>query len=439
MSNVAFTPLANKAAIDYLKKKVPAATAHWDDWIAPVHAKSFTVAGSPSVEFATDMHEALIKAISNGTTITDFRKDFDAIVKKYGWSYKGKRGWRTKVIFNTNMRTARMAAKWQTIQANKDIAPYLEYDAVNDNKTRPLHRSWDGIVLPVDADFWSVYYPPNGWGCRCTVRQLSLAALKREGKSISDVSTIKRRDIVGRDGVVRPNVPEGIDAGWDHNVGQSWLEPDLALGNKLASLPSTMAGYAYQKQVTQPFMDAVSNAWQAFRKNVQATHPKNATQFVGFTSHKIQSALIDKAEAIIAKTDEINAARAANAKNNLPMLAKPDLNQSNLAIIAPDFKVAHLEGAHKAGTLAQWEDDWVANLPSLLHDYQAVLYDVDAQALVYVTKIQKNDRLASAYVNINQSKKKMATSNWVKSLNMKPLHVLNESRFIILDGSLPAK
>ena len=89
--------------------------------------------------------------------------------------------------------------------------------------------------------------------------------------------------------------------------------------------------------------------------------------------------------------------------------------------------------------MAQWEDDWVANLPSLLHDYQAVLYDVDAQALVYVTKIQKNDRLASAYVNINQSKKKMATSNWVKSLNMKPLHVLNESRFIILDGSLPAK
>ena len=158
---VEFSPLVNKAAIDYMKAKVPAASAHWDDWLAPVHAKSFTVAGAPTVDFAADMHTAIAKAISNGTTITDFRKDFDAIVAKHGWAYNGKRGWRTSVIFNTNMRTARMAAKWQTIQDNKDIAPYLEYVAVLDGRTTSMCKSWSGIIRHADDGFWDTHYPPN--------------------------------------------------------------------------------------------------------------------------------------------------------------------------------------------------------------------------------------------------------------------------------------
>jgi SPP1 gp7 family putative phage head morphogenesis protein len=434
MSEVTFKALPNQAAIDYLKTKVPQASAHWDDWLAPVHAKSFTVAGAPSVAFAEEMHAAVVSAITNGTTITAFRREFDTIVQKHGWTYNGKRGWRTNVIFNTNMRTARMAAKWQTIQANKDVAPYLEYDAVNDSRTRPEHKTWDGTVLPVDDAFWDTHYPPNGWGCRCTVRQVSGATLRREGKSVSASPQIERRNVSPQ----HPNIPKGIDAGWDNNVGQAWLAPDVALGNKLAALPPSLAGYAYEHMVTKPFMSAVDKAWAVFSDGVKTSgRPKNATQFVGFASHKVQAGLMDKAEAILLKTAEINAARAASLTNNLPQLPIPDLKPESLALLAPDFKVAHLTGAHKTGSASQWPSEWTTRLPSLLHDYQAVLYDTDAQALVYVTKAQNNGRFATAYVNINQIKKKMGVSNWVGSLNTKPLSNLGESRFILLDGELP--
>ena len=435
---VTFESLPNKAAIEYLKNKVPAASAHWDDWIAPVHAKSFTVAGAPSVEFASDMHAAINKAISQGTTLGEFRKDFDKIVQQYGWSYKGKRGWRTSVIYNTNMRTARMAAKWQTIQDNKDVAPFLEYRAVNDSRTRPQHKAWDDIIRHADDGFWDTHYPPNGWGCRCTVVAMSGATMARKGKSVSDAPDIKTSDVVNRNGVVTHNVPAGVDVGWDSNVGQSWLAPDIALGKRLAALPPTMAGYAYQNMVTPPFMKAVDGAWLSFSQKVKASgHPKNASQFVGYASHKVQQALLDKSDEILLKTESINATRAASPVNNLPLLTKPHLNLQNLAIVAPDFKIDHLAGVHKAGSASQWDTDWVAQLPSLMHDYQAVLYDVDAQALVYITKMQKNGRFATAYVNVNQSKKRMEVSNWVKSLNTKPLSNLGESRFILLDGSLP--
>ncbi len=38
-----------------------------------------------------DFRAAVDKAISQGTTLAEFRKDFDTIVAKYGWSYNGSR------------------------------------------------------------------------------------------------------------------------------------------------------------------------------------------------------------------------------------------------------------------------------------------------------------------------------------------------------------
>ena len=391
---VKFTPLANDAAIAYFKSKIPAPSKGWDDWLAPVHAKSFTVAGAPSVEFASDMHAAVTKAIASGASLSDFRRDFDGIVDKYGWTYNGKRGWRTALIYNTNMRTAKMAAKWQTIQENKDVAPYLEYVAVGDSRTRPQHKAWSGTILHVDDAFWSTHYPPNGWNCRCTVMQMSSTTLKRQNKTVSTAPNIALEDRIvtsGKSaGEVTHGIPRGIDAGWDVNVGQAWVAPDVALGQKLARLPPEIAGYAYQNMVTKPFMTAVDGAWRVFVNQVaERGHAKNETQFVGFISHKVQQALVDKGEAITAKTAAINASRAASAKNNLPQLNTPNLTLDNLAMVAPDFKINHLAGMHKEGSLSQWSSEWVDRLPSLLHDYQAVLYDTDAQSLVYVTKENK--------------------------------------------------
>ncbi|WP_225972605.1 phage head morphogenesis protein [Ephemeroptericola cinctiostellae] len=415
-------------------------TKHWDDWVAPSHAHSFTIAGAPSVDFVKDMQAALVGNIEQGLTIADFRKTFDAIVKKYGWSYKGERGWRTRVIYQTNMRSARMAAKWRTIQDNKDIAPFLEYLSVLDGRTTKNCKAWDNLILSVDDEFWSTLYPPNHWGCRATVRQLSAASLKREGKAVDSSPNVSTRDVLNPStGEVYHNVPHGISPGWDYNVGQAWIAPDVSLGKKLARLPRELAGSAYQNQVSDGFLKSVDKSWRAFRSNVKSTHATNAIQFVGLGNHKVQAALTDKAETIMAKTAEINAKRAASPVNNLPQLKHPDLNPESLAMVAPDFKVDHLEGIHKAGSSSQWNAEWIDSLPSLLHDYQAVLYDTDAQALVYVTKAHKDGRYATAYVNINQSKKKMLVSNWVKSLNTKPLQTLNEPRFIILDGSLSIK
>src|SRR5690606_9023503 len=71
---------------------------------------------------------------------------------------------------------AQMASKWLSIQEDKEEFPLLQFDAVMDRHTSKLCGSLNKVIRPVDDPFWKIYFPPNHFNCRSTVRQL------REGK-----------------------------------------------------------------------------------------------------------------------------------------------------------------------------------------------------------------------------------------------------------------
>lgn len=112
---------------------------------------------------------------------------------------------------------AQMAGKWVDIERNKDVLPYLQLDAVLDGQTTTLCRSLDGTRLPYDHQFWNMYYPPNHWGCRDTIRQYSSGPLTQEGKIPSaDIPPMFRTNL-GKQGLVFPpghsyyeGIPDGV-------------------------------------------------------------------------------------------------------------------------------------------------------------------------------------------------------------------------------------
>lgn len=211
-------------AIGFLREKVRIPTRTWTDIWEGHHARAFVVAGAVKAELLTDFRDVVLKGIEEGTTLADFRADFDRIVAKHGWSYRGGRGWRSKVIFETNMRTAYQAGRWEQIQQNAERRPYLRYVSVLDEKTRPEHRKWHGTVLRIDDAWWRTHYPPNGWGCRCTVQQLSARDMKRFGYEEAPAappSPMETKSVNTPGGPVPVEVPEGIDPGWGYNVGEA--------------------------------------------------------------------------------------------------------------------------------------------------------------------------------------------------------------------------
>lgn len=347
-------------AIENLKGKLPETTLAHDDLAGPVHGKVFTVAGATKADLVRDLQRSLVSALENGTTITQFRKDFDQAVQEHGWTYKGKRGWRTSVIFDTNMRSSHMAGRWAQIQAGKARRPYLQYRTAGDARVRPQHRAWNGLIYPVDDAFWQTHYPPNGWGCRCTVRAYSQADLDEKNLSVAPPFEGKTREVITRDGEIKDRVPVGIDPGWDHNVGQSWISPELALGQKLARLPRELQGIVVDKTITPAFQTVLSDNFKAFRAGVKpASKPRGDAQVLGFLDSAMLNGLAEKV---------------------------PTLKVSSTAITVVDQSLPGLTAktGRAGGPQAGWPADWLDTLPEQLRSYQAVLWDTERELLVVV-------------------------------------------------------
>ncbi|RJR20563.1 MAG: hypothetical protein C4582_08990 [Desulfobacteraceae bacterium] len=88
---------------------------------------------------ASDLGDLMQKGIEKGTTLSEFKRDFDKIIQDTGWAYKGGKGWRTGVIFNTNLRTA-YAAGQHEVMTDPDVLkarPYWRYVPSRSREKRP--------------------------------------------------------------------------------------------------------------------------------------------------------------------------------------------------------------------------------------------------------------------------------------------------------------
>ena len=72
---------------------------------------------------------------------------------------------------NFASRTARSVKQWRQFESSKKQYPNLEYLPSRSVNKRENHLRYYGVVLPINHDFWIRALPPNGWGCKCRVRQ----------------------------------------------------------------------------------------------------------------------------------------------------------------------------------------------------------------------------------------------------------------------------
>jgi uncharacterized protein with gpF-like domain len=207
-------------AIRFMRDKLDVPTRAWTDLWQQQHSAAFTVAGATSQALVRDFHDAIDRAIADGTTLEDFQRDFDRIVEDHGWSYNGSRGSRSRVIFDTNVNMAYAAGRWEQIQRVKVQRPYLRYVHLEGQAhPRPEHEAWHNTVLPVDDPWWLTHYPPNGWFCHCTVESLNDRDLDRYGLTVSDQAPASSLvpHLVNGETVM---VPDGIDPGFAYRPGE---------------------------------------------------------------------------------------------------------------------------------------------------------------------------------------------------------------------------
>lgn len=209
--------------INYFRGKVNLPTKAWTDMWQGMHSRAFVVAGAAKADLLCDLRAAVDKAISQGTTLKEFRKDFGQIVQKCGWDYKGGHDWRTRVIYETNLNAAAAAGRYKQM-TDPDVLklrPYWRYRHGGSAQPREEHLRFDGLVLSADDPFWLTHYPPNGWGCSCYVESLSDDDLAREGITVQKAPEIHYCQWQNPKTGETMQAPEGIDPGWAYNVGDT--------------------------------------------------------------------------------------------------------------------------------------------------------------------------------------------------------------------------
>lgn len=244
---VSATSLPFREQNQFLRRKLNLPTNGWTDVYGREHDYAFTVAGANRDGLVADFRQAVERAIEGGGTLGEFRRDFDRIVARHGWSYNGGRNWRSRVIYETNMRSSYMAGRYEQLMAVREERPYWQYlhsDAVE--YPRPEHEAWNGMVLRWDDPWWQYHFPINAWGCQCSVRALSEDDLVRLGKTGPDTAPpiIWEQRTIGQHSPQGPRtveVPQGIDPGFEYTPGRSRMEsavPRPRLDDELIPAPA---------------------------------------------------------------------------------------------------------------------------------------------------------------------------------------------------------
>lgn len=236
MTKADFGPMPPEKAVKWFKSKGYALGFDWRDIWQEEHAIAFTVAKAASIDLLQDIRNEVEKALVNGETFESFKQNLKPKLVERGWWGRANMQdpltgevkevqlgstRRLKTIYRTNIDMAYAAGRWEEIEATRKTHPYLRYRCSMLETSRESHKSWDGIVLPVDDPWWDSHYPPCAWNCKCWVEQV----LKSDvDKGLVKVSPRPRTNYVAyknkRTGQTIA-VPEGISPGFDYNVGKA--------------------------------------------------------------------------------------------------------------------------------------------------------------------------------------------------------------------------
>ena len=176
--------LPMKEALKFWRKKIPLTAEKYRALQEEYRVRAFTVAKLAQLDQIVAVKKSIRRALKTGESFEEWQQKSADIFIRAGW--KGDTRYRLDTIFRTNIQTAYNAGRWKQAEAGKKDRPYAMYDAVNDGRARLTHLAQDGKVYPLDSAFWRVWWPPNGFRCRCSAITMTEAEAKAEGLEIRD-------------------------------------------------------------------------------------------------------------------------------------------------------------------------------------------------------------------------------------------------------------
>lgn len=143
---------------------------------------AWTIARITEYSVMMRIKDKLAQSIANGETLYDFTKWIEGSGEVWARSY-------TELVFRMATLGSYSRARWDEI-TDPDLGDefgWIMYDAVNDDRTRDEHAEMDGKAWRRD-EFPEEWNPPNGFNCRCEIRNLNDDLLRRSGADVQSTA-----------------------------------------------------------------------------------------------------------------------------------------------------------------------------------------------------------------------------------------------------------
>lgn len=141
-------------------------------------------AGTSDLELLTELRENIymfsaaktfqqVKDMRDELTFEDSMRTFSEFKELAGSIFDTYNEVYLHTEYDTAIASAQMGAKWNKIEAQKDILPYVRLSVVEDANTSDICEPLDGLTVRTDDPILDTCYPPNHFGCRTLAEQLS--------------------------------------------------------------------------------------------------------------------------------------------------------------------------------------------------------------------------------------------------------------------------
>ncbi len=236
--------------IDFHDRRMVRPSFSWFDTSSHERAHFFTVAKALDLDLLIVLKTSIADALCKGWTFETWRRALLPSLAAIAWHRPrivddplGLRApeeadftdvHRLQAIFRANMAIARSAGQWIRADRTKGSFDVL-YCGPAAVHACHQHVGWAGVLLPVEHPWWDHHWPPNGWGCTCSVRSVYWREKdKLLAQGIGPNGCIYRAEPPGEGG---PNVlfnkrtgrihalPDGLEYGWDGNPGRDSERP----------------------------------------------------------------------------------------------------------------------------------------------------------------------------------------------------------------------
>jgi SPP1 gp7 family putative phage head morphogenesis protein len=132
--------------------------------------RAFTIAGEQRMQILAYVRQAIMQAAAEGLTLKEIEQRANEAFRQYGVTQQVN--YHAATVFRTNLESAYHDAQWSAMRqpGMSENIGLLEYVTENDARVRPTHRQMHGLRRPPDDPIWAIWWPPNGYNCRCRIR-----------------------------------------------------------------------------------------------------------------------------------------------------------------------------------------------------------------------------------------------------------------------------